>query len=372
MSGLDEGMPRELGQTQPARMEPLSGTARRLKRGGVMAGIAGVLAGALSSVTPQRAQARDGEPLVAGQENAASQPTALRWEGAATNLPALEVSTSGRAIFGWSTNTGPGVWGATVRGYGVVGETLRGYGVFGSATARALGGIFGQGPTGVWGRGVASDDPVVPSHIGVRGTTDSGAGTGVQGIAESGTGLAGASKTGTAVRGTVQDASQGIAGHFVGPVLIEGNLTTTGAVSVAVMPSDGATRRLQVMVSRQEGWVEDFGTAQLVNGRATVPLHPDFGALVRSDDYHVFLTPRGNSRGLYVSDLGPPGFEVREQLFGRTDIAFSYRVVARRKDAPVPSATAVNLPTAVKAPDPVEAARNLQVPELPKAPVTTS
>ena len=60
-------------------------------------------------------------------------------------------------------------------------------------------------------------------------------------------------------------------------------------------------------------------------------LDPAFAAVVHGDDYHVFLTPRGDSRGLYVSKQSATGFEVREQQGGTGSLPFSYRVVAKRK-----------------------------------------
>jgi len=53
--------------------------------------------------------------------------------------------------------------------------------------------------------------------------------------------------------------------------------------------------------------------------------------LVHRTEYHVFLTPLADSQGLYVSSQGSSGFEVREQQGGTSNLAFSYRVVARRK-----------------------------------------
>jgi hypothetical protein len=45
----------------------------------------------------------------------------------------------------------------------------------------------------------------------------------------------------------------------------------------------------------------------------------------------VFLTPKGDSEGLYVSDETPRGFEVHEQRGGHSSIAFDYRIMAKRK-----------------------------------------
>jgi len=46
----------------------------------------------------------------------------------------------------------------------------------------------------------------------------------------------------------------------------------------------------------------------------------------------VFLTPEGDCRGLYVRRKSAASFEVRELVGGKSSIAFSYRIVGRRKD----------------------------------------
>jgi hypothetical protein len=121
------------------------------------------------------------------------------------------------------------------------------------------------------------------------------------------------------------------AGHFEGPVRISGGLTVTGGKSAVVPHPDGSHRTLYTIES-PESWFEDFGRAQLSQGHARVDLDGDFAVLVRTDDYHVFLTPEGDSNGLYVSGKREDGFEVREQQGGTSNVAFSYRVVAKRKD----------------------------------------
>ena len=75
--------------------------------------------------------------------------------------------------------------------------------------------------------------------------------------------------------------------------------------------------------------VEDVGSAQLVRGIATVTLDPTFAATVdTSTPYHVFLTPDGDTRGLFVAEKTPRGFIVRETQGGRSTLAFDYRIVA--------------------------------------------
>ena len=63
-------------------------------------------------------------------------------------------------------------------------------------------------------------------------------------------------------------------------------------------------------------------------------LDPDYAAMVELEDYHVFLTPEGDSAGLYVTGKTSAGFEVREQQGGTSSLTFSYRLAARRKDIP--------------------------------------
>ena len=67
---------------------------------------------------------------------------------------------------------------------------------------------------------------------------------------------------------------------------------------------DGCHRRLYCVESPEQ-LVEDFGQDQIVNGRGRVRLDPDFDALVRGDNYQVFLTPEGDCKGLYVSAKNP-------------------------------------------------------------------
>jgi hypothetical protein len=111
-----------------------------------------------------------------------------------------------------------------------------------------------------------------------------------------------------------------------------GNLACDGTKS-AVVPVDGGSRKVALYaVEAPENWFEDFGSGQLSNGSARIQLEPTFAQTVNTDlDYHVFLTPRGECEGLYVTDLTPGGFEVRELHHGSSSVAFDYRIVAKRK-----------------------------------------
>src|SRR5262245_62030106 len=49
------------------------------------------------------------------------------------------------------------------------------------------------------------------------------------------------------------------------------------------------------------------------------------------DDYHVFLTPKGDCKGLYVAYQTSTSFEVRELRNGKGTLEFDYRIVAKRR-----------------------------------------
>lgn len=181
-------------------------------------------------------------------------------------------------------------------------------------------------------------------------------GTAVSGMSlAAGTGVYGSSFSGTGVYG---QSAIGNAGQFQGSVGITGNLTvTTGNLMVtgtksAIVPGPDGTYRKLYAVEAPENWFEDFGKAQLVNGRATVQIEPEFALTVLTTDYHVFLTPYGDSRGLYVTNQTSTGFEVREQGGGTSSVSFSYRIVAKRKDVAPPRFEHVSLPPAPAVPAP--------------------
>ena len=110
-----------------------------------------------------------------------------------------------------------------------------------------------------------------------------------------------------------------------------GSLWAAGFKSALVETADHGQRLLYAMES-PEVWFEDFGAASLVNGKAIVPIEPIFAETVNLEmDYHVFLTPLGDCKGLYVAAKTPTSFEVRELGGGTASIGFDYRIAARRR-----------------------------------------
>jgi hypothetical protein len=206
------------------------------------------------------------------------------------------------------------VVGTSVQSLGLTGYSRTASGAYGYSTLDR--GMIGTGRRfGVHGLSVgqgSDSDPTVYAGVYAQGADYGLVSVGVLGLYSRG---------------------DGQAGYFRGSVWVDGNFTvlSPGVKSAAVPHPDGTLRQLCALES-PESWFEDFGRAELTRGHAQVELDPDFAALVDTDVYHVFVTPEGDSNGLYTSARTPSGFEVREQGGGTSTLPFSYRVVARRKD----------------------------------------
>jgi hypothetical protein len=264
--------------------------------------------------------------------------------------PFTAAASSGVAFNG-ASNSGTGVEGTSQTGSGVLGTT--------SATTGDLAGVTGIAKS-VNGVGVFGASSTLSSTGQLYRTINSGDGAGVWGDS-SHTGYSPGFNFNFGVIGTADDQYAGVfynnspdgyetlwaynmtdtanipaalMGGLYGTCIVDtsGDLTCSGSKS-AVVPVDNNTRQVALYaVESPENWFEDFGSGQLASGAATITLEPIFAQTVNLGvDYHVFLTPNGDSNGLYVSKKTPTSFEVRESGSGRSTIAFDYRIVARRK-----------------------------------------
>ena len=178
-------------------------------------------------------------------------------------------TTAGHAaIAGYSYYTAPPSFGGAI-------------GILGSHSDDGVGGV------GVYGEGV-SGSVSMPYQVGVYGYTNAGYG-----------------------------------------VYSDGTLGTTGAATSIVGTRDFGWRHTYAMQS-PGNWFEDFGSARLSGGEASVALDPVFAQTVSvSEEYHVFLTPLGDC-ALYVAEKNEKGFVVKAVGGVATDVAFDYRIVAKR------------------------------------------
>jgi hypothetical protein len=249
-------------------------------------------------------------------------------------------------VIGWSTHK-HGVLGFAQDGRGVTGRSFNSVGVHGMCDSGLDSGVVGisgmnppgpgpkplsglpvAGVTGATGLGGPSTLPGFTTIPGVFGTSSQEAG--VVGTSNALMGVYGFSTGNAGVVGQSGNPNS-FGGFFFGNVMVTGNLTVNGTKSAAVAFPDGTNRTLYCMES-PELWFEDFGTARLRRGRAVVQLEANFASIIKRGDYRVFVTPEGDCRGLYVRRKSGASFEVRELAGGKSSVAFSYRIVGRRKD----------------------------------------
>jgi hypothetical protein len=91
-----------------------------------------------------------------------------------------------------------------------------------------------------------------------------------------------------------------------------GNTTAIGTKHAAVPLANGKMVDVFSMES-PEVWFEDFGSGQLLGGITTVAIDPSFRQTVTTaNGYHVFVTPKGDCKGLYITNETTNSFEIRE------------------------------------------------------------
>jgi hypothetical protein len=247
-------------------------------------------------------------------------PSAKSSSGGWPGIAGIDASTDN------GTNNA-GVQGTSTAGAGVVGVVFPNFAV-------------NPSPVGVFGAAFSADGD--PQNIGVESLAY---GTGV--LAES---LASAAPAGSVQSPALQvvcdngtpaiiastafaaPATDFMSLDCAGNMVLKGTLVQNATPLLAIHTSDG--RNLVSYASRQaQPTVEDLGEGRMVNGLAHVSLDPTFAATIdKRTNYLVFITPDGDSRGLYVTEKTTLGFDVRENAGGRSNLTFDYRLVAKPYD----------------------------------------
>jgi hypothetical protein len=249
-----------------------------------------------------------------------------------TGTGLVATSGSGTAVVG-EANTGTGVAGDSVSGTGVIGTSSAGTGVIGSSGANfyqataVLGTLTSTigGESSAAVKGVNKDTG--NATIGVWGTQFG-----------SGIGVYGTSSTGTGVSGSTGASS----GNWA--IYGNGNLGVSGTKSAVVPAQDGKGHLTLYCLESPDCWFEDFGAARLARGAATVRIDPVFAQTIHTGEYHVFVQPEGDCRGLIVRGKTATSFTVQESGGGSSDVPFAYRIVARRRDVAAPRLNRVTPP----------------------------
>ena len=225
------------------------------------------------------------------------------------------------AVAGFNNATSGNAWGL----FGLTATSGFGAGVIGGASASSgtvfgvLGSVASPDGNAVFGHATASSGGVA-----LAGLTDAPNAVVGQFVAHSGSGLILQGLSGP-------NFNQVFSLDATGNLHVAGNLLVDGTKSSTAKLQNGREVALYAVES-PENWFEDFGSAELKTGVAWVPLDASFAEATNTAiTYHVFLTPNGDSNGLYVARKTVAGFEVREHGGGGSNAAFDYRIVVRRR-----------------------------------------
>ncbi len=323
-----------------------------------------------------------------GIGNAPYADVALRVSNAAVPYGVVaETSSNGVALYGSDTGTGLGVFGISSNNHGIYGTTAF------TGSPFLIGGIIGWGTGASQANGVlaVTDQQVTSaSNIGLRavsGSTTSISSTQVMnvGVNTNATDLAlyaltegpitsGAdveaarfqtNYTGNAITADARDPRAQLAGYttnslvggasmYYGGYFYSGGssfspsyayagaryngtnykIIGNGNVSTIVDGADG-NKKVMFAPEAPEVLLEDYGAGKLTNGSSYISIDPDFSNNIIVDDTHalkVFIQLEGDCQGVFVSQKSSEGFLVKELQGGTSDVAFSWHIVANRKD----------------------------------------
>jgi hypothetical protein len=284
---------------------------------------------------------------------------------------------TGTGVYGQNGSTGVGTYGQnTAGGIGVYGISTSGFGTNGSANAALATGVRGANANATGTGIIALGNAITPGSVLGSGTglSANGTGAGIYSIATTlATGIgvmAGGNNFGTITTpagtgaGVVgQGESFGIVGYASatlspltnnkwggyfdyqssanGFAFIGGR---TGATDYGIQ-SAGA--KLTMVKDNQNQWrglacieapeilFQDYGTGQLVNGKAHISIDPLLAQNITIDEKHplkVFVQLEGNCKGVYVANKTAEGFDVVELDGGTSSVSFSYSIVGNRAD----------------------------------------
>jgi len=290
--------------------------------------------------------------------NASTDPNAIATYGSAANGDGVYgtstngygvygTSTNGVGIYGTAQNYGVGLYGSSQNGDGIIATATNGIALVAASAASTVPVAHIVHNSGTIGLTSPWQDWASTAALWVDGELASGAPQGNYAslMATAGDEVAGVFRNNSQNSATIYaynvqgnqvstlfkvfqasspDGTCGIGGA--------GNLSCTGQIKTLIN-AGGGTRRVETYAMQSpENWMEDFGSGALERGVAIVTIDPTFAETVsETSDYHVFITPNADSRGLYVIRKTATTFEVRESGGGTSSLSFDYRIVAKRR-----------------------------------------
>lgn len=126
----------------------------------------------------------------------------------------------------------------------------------------------------------------------------------------------------------------------------------TGSNSTMVNDATG-NKRVLFSPEAPEILFEDYGTAKLINGVAEVRLDPLLSSIIHVSENNplkVFIQLEGECNGVFVTDKSVNGFKVKELANGRSNVSFSWHIVANRADTKLADGTVFSKHVGVRFP----------------------
>ncbi|WP_143065598.1 hypothetical protein [Flavobacterium urocaniciphilum] len=107
-----------------------------------------------------------------------------------------------------------------------------------------------------------------------------------------------------------------------------------GSLSTMIKDDEGNNRILHA-TETPEILFEDFGTGKLVNGEAYITIDKLLSKHIYVDEKHpmkIFIQLEGDCNGVFVTEKSTNGFKVKELNNGKSNVSFSWNLVANRAD----------------------------------------
>ncbi|HRD54199.1 MAG TPA: hypothetical protein PKY96_16290 [Flavobacteriales bacterium] len=282
-------------------------------------------------------------------------------------------STTGFGLQGWNT-TATGT-GAVITGNNAATTFLvNGSGIAANGTTV---GTFSYGRTAANGIGVVG----VGNNFAAIFTPASGAGVAGTGAQYGVVGFAGTTVNTNPLNNSAANGVNGSAGGYF-EVQVGGTAQTWSYVAVREAAGALGLRKIigpgtvNTIVNDLEGnrvalacpeapenLFQDYGSGQLVSGRARITLDPILSKNIVVDAAHplrVFVQLEGDCNGVYVTSKNAEGFDVVELMNGSSNTPFTWTVTANRADEVLPDGTVARYSEERFAPAPGPVAKNAE------------
>jgi outer membrane protein OmpA-like peptidoglycan-associated protein len=272
-------------------------------------------------------------------------------------------ATGSPGVFNSTSNYGSGILG--------LGGNADGIGVLGVGnnidykTSIPLSNGVGSYPMGAGLAGIGSPFGTYSVGMSTSGVGVLGGGTGLKPIVPAGgAGVSGSSYnigvSGFAVASTVSNPELSrwggyfeykSANSFAGTTLVYSYLAgrlydapstsniyvgiASSGVKSTIVKDDEGKRRLLFCTESPEVLFQDFGAGQLKSGTTHIDLESLLTRSIRVDEKHplkVFIQLEGECNGVFVTNKSAKGFDVKELQGGKSDVPFTWQIVASRAD----------------------------------------